>query len=220
VKNRVVADERHARGMDEIEYEGRRTFGKAWDTARSQMKDEASGQALAHSVLERPRPLSAEENALLSMERARLGKQHRESMADIAHAMETGDKQAEAIARGRLRDVEVQLEVADRAARAGGAEGGFGLAARRMMTKEDYTLAEMLTEAKVRKGGELSPKDRARVETIAAKLEAVEKELAAVRAQASKKATRRAPLDVQTRYNDLKEQLKSIPKKEHTICGV
>lgn len=220
VKNRVVADERAARGMDELNYEGKRTFGQAWDKARARMADETAGQSLAHSIVERPRALNAEENALLSMERARLNKQHRETMADIAHAMETKDIDAETMARGRLRDIEAQLEVADRAAKAGGAEGGFGLAARRMMTKEDYSLAEMLTEAKVRKGAELTPKDRARVEAIAARLDAVEKELAAVRAQAAKKATRRAPQSVQARYEDLKAQLRSIPKKEHTICGV
>lgn len=206
--------------MDELNYEGKRTFGQAWDKARARMADETAGQSLAHSIVERPRALNAEENALLSMERARLNKQHRETMADIAHAMETKDIDAETMARGRLRDIEAQLEVADRAAKAGGAEGGFGLAARRMMTKEDYSLAEMLTEAKVRKGAELTPKDRARVEAIAARLDAVEKELAAVRAQAAKKATRRAPQSVQARYEDLKAQLRSIPKKEHTICGV
>lgn len=221
VKNRVVADERSARGMDELDYEGKRTFGDAWEKGRARMaKDESEGQSLAQSVIERPRPLTGEESALLSMERARLNKQHRESIADIAHAMETGDVEAETIARGRLRETEVQLETADRAARASGYEGGFGLASRRMMTKEDYTLAEMLTEAKVRKGQELTPKDRARVESIAARLEGVERELAAVRAQAVKKATRRAPREVHEEYAALKEQLKAIPKKEHTLCGV
>lgn len=221
VKNRVVADERSARGMDELNYEGKRTFGDVWDTARARMtKDEGEGQSLAQSIVDRPRALKGEEGALLSMERARLGKQHREAMADIAHAMESKDIEAETIARGRLRDVEGKLEVADRAARASGYEGGFGLAARRMMTKEDYSLAEMLTEAKVRKGSDLTPKDRARVEAIASRLDAVEKELAAVRAQTAKKATRRAPKEVQARYEDLKAQLRAIPKKEHTICGV
>jgi hypothetical protein len=221
VKNRVVADERSARGMDELDYEGKRTFGDAWEKGRARMaKDESEGQSLAQSVIERPRPLTGEEAALLSMERARLNKVHRESMADIAHAMETGDIEAETIARGRLRETEGQLETADRAARASGYEGGFGLGARRMMTKEDYSLAEMLTEAKVRKGQELTPKDRARVESIAARLEGVERELAAVRAQAAKKATRRAPREVHEEYAALKEQLKAIPKKEHTLCGV
>jgi hypothetical protein len=89
-----------------------------------------------------------------------------------------------------------------------------------MMTKEDYSLAEMLTEAKVRKGQELTPKDRARVESIAARLDGVERELAAVRAQTAAKVTRRAPKSVQVEYDALKERLKAIPKKEHTICGV
>lgn len=221
VKNRVVAEERHARGMDELDYEGRRTFPEDWEPAKEAFKaDESIGRALAHSIVERPRALSGREVATLSMERARLAKMHREGMADIAHAMESGDIEAETIARGRLRETEGQLEVADRAAKASGYEGGFGLAARRMLSKEDYSLAELVTEAKVRKGGELTPKDRAHLESIAARIDGVEQELAAVRAQAMKKATRRAPKSVQDQYDALREQLKAIPKKEHTLCGV
>jgi hypothetical protein len=220
VKNATVARERAERGLDEVNYEGGRTHGEAWQSARDRLaKEPEAGISLAHSLVERPRPTTAEETHLLTIDRARLRSEHRVAQAEVRDAMEAGDAAAEISARGRLRALEDDMEVADRASKAAGHEGAIGHAARQFAIRDDGSLAEMVTEAKVRKGEDLTPKQRSKLEEISAKYEAAEKELAELRAAATKRQTRRAPKSVQDEYESLKERLRSIPKEKHTICG-
>jgi hypothetical protein len=218
IKHAKVAEERALKGMDEVQYEGKRSFGDAWDTARKKLDETPShGESLAHSVIDRPRALNAEESAVLIQDRARLHNEHRAAMADVAQAIEAKDLHAETVARGRLKGIEEAIEVNDRASRASGHEQGFGLAARRLMSREDYSMAEVVTRAKVAKGSAITGEERKALETVTKRLEEVEARLAQVEAR---KPGRRAATTHEQEFSDLTEKLKSIKKEKHVICTV
>lgn len=179
IKNRQVAQERADQGKPEIEVEGKRTFGDAWDSANAKRKaDPSYAPTLAESVANKPRALNAEDSAVLSQDRMRLQNEHRDTMSQIEKAITNSDEMGEADARIRLNQIEKAMEVNDKASRLTGYEQGFGLAARKMMSKEDYSLARIITRAKVAKGGEIPDDVRVKLEDLSKQIEARDKQIA------------------------------------------
>ena len=216
-KNAVVNAERRARGLAELDFEGRRAFGEEmWAKARTKFDaDPTHAETLAREVAERPRPLSAEENASLILDRAHLNAERRDVTHEIEQAMAGGDTKAEMAARTRLDAIDERLEISDRAARQGGGETALGLGSRRMMTREDYAPGEVLVRAKVAKRGPLTPAERTRLEGRTKRLEKLDQRVdESIRA--SQPRTSRA---AQAEFDSLAEQIRKIPKEKHMVCA-
>lgn len=179
VKNEQVKSEREARGLEELHAEGKRSFGRVWDSADARLRaDPQAGQSLAQSIIEKPRALSAEETALLTQDRARIAVQRRQAADEVTAAIKSGDEAGEGIARAKLMLANQQMEVNDKAARQSGYEQGLGLAIRKAMAKLDYSQEAMESRLAAAKGKPLDEKDIKRVADIHQKLQDVETELA------------------------------------------
>jgi hypothetical protein len=223
IKNATVAEERAFKGKDEVDYEGKRTFGDAWDEASKKLADDPShGQDLARAIIEKPRPLSGEESAALIQDRMRLHNTFREANGDVERAMDAGDANAEAQARARLRTVEDALEINDQASRVSGYEQGFGLAARRMMSRPDYTMADLITRGKVAAGRELSVHERAQIERLAKMIEEKDAQIAELQKQRAQRKAGTSGAQRKTadqHFKDLSEKLKAIREADQLLPG-
>jgi len=223
IKHATVAEERALKGKDEVDYEGKRTFGEAWDTASKKLEDDpGAGQDLARTINEKPRPLSAEESATLIQDRMRLKNSFRDANADIAQAVDDKDVNAEAVARAKLRTVEDALEANDQASKASGYEQGFGLAARRMMSREDYSMADLLTQAKAAAGRDLTPAERGQIERLSKMIEEKDAQIAELqktKAQRKSGVTGGARKTADQHFKDLSAQLKLIAQKDQLEPG-
>lgn len=223
IKHATVAEERALKGKDEVDYEGKRTFGDAWDTAAKKLEDDpGAGQALARTINESPRPLSAEESATLIQDRMRLKNSFRDANADIEQAIDDKDKNAEAVARAKLRTVEDAIEANDQASKASGYEQGFGLAARRMMSRQDYSMADLLTQAKAAAGRDLTPAERGQIERLSKMIEEKDAQIAELqktRAQRKSGTTGGARKTSDQHFKDLSAQLKLIREEDQMKPG-
>lgn len=179
IKNETVEGERAAQALAPVEKTARRSFGEVWEGAKSDVDGgKADPRALARELSEKPRPLTDREDAILTYERMRLQNAHKETMTAIEAAQKAKDSNAESSARTRLEDIERDIDTNDIAATRAGSENARGLNARRMMVKEDYSLARLVQRAKVEGDGKVPEATRARLEDISKKLEAAEAELA------------------------------------------
>lgn len=183
INNATTDAERASRDLSPVEVEARRTFGRAWEDARERVDSgEIDPRSLAAELSEKPRPLTAEESAALVYDRAKLQNAHRAVMAEIEGARAEGDENREAEARARLAVIEAAVDTNDRAAKKTGYEQGLGLAARRMMAREDYSLDTLIQRARVAaKGGEVPEEVRTKLEELSSKLEYTEERLANAR---------------------------------------
>lgn len=179
IKNAVTEEERDQRGLSPVEVEGRRSFGTAFETAKQAVDSgKVDPRALATEVAENPRPLSAEESASLVYDRMRLQNEHQNVMAGIDDAREQGDTDRVQREQDRLRNIEDAINTNDEAARRTGYEQGLGLGARRMMLKQDYSLANLLQRARVASpNGEVSPELRGRLEELTSQLDVANKKI-------------------------------------------
>ena len=173
IKNETTETERQERGLSEVEIEARRSFGQAFDAGKEAVdKGTIDPRALAEELSEKPRALNAEESAALVYDRMRLQNEHAAVMNSIDAARQAGDTEAESRGKERLNQVEDQINTNDEAARRTGYEQGLGLAARKMMLKQDYSLANVLQRARSASAdGKVSPEVRDRLEGLTRQLD-------------------------------------------------
>lgn len=179
IKNAVTREERLARGLSEVEVEARRSFGQAFDEGkRSVDQGRIDPRALAEDMAAKPRPLNAEESAALVYDRMRLQNEHAGVMQAIEEDRARGDTEKETRDKERLQDIEDAINTNDEAARRTGYEQGLGLAARRLMIKQDYSLANILQRARAASPtGEISPDLRNRLEELTRQLDEANKRI-------------------------------------------
>jgi hypothetical protein len=214
--------ERAEKGLDELHYDGKRTFGEAWDTARQRLdRDPHAGQKVARAVMDEKYTPRAEDIAVLHQDRARINNEHRQAMHDADAAMQRGDVSAEAEARARMLDLDEQIERNDQASRASAHEQGFALAARRLMSKPDYTMAELKLRAKVARGKPLTPKQEKVFVSLAkqiAEKDAEIERLRAARANRSSQPARLRPKGAEADFASLADELKAMARKD--LCEI
>lgn len=225
IKNRVTADERRQRGLEEVEVLAKRDFGQVFENGKQMVIDGRIDPAvLAVNIIKRPRPLIAEESAALLYDRMRLYNDHDITANNIMDAMESGNRGAETEERTRLAYIEDKIELNDKAARMAGYEQGLGLAARKMMIARDYSLANQLQLAKIANGGRELPADiRLKLEGLSRQLSEANKRLAEYENDASKresvKSLARMQKEVEIEQRTAKKQgrKKSIEQIEQRI---
>lgn len=151
-----------------------------WDEAAQDAQDKlaenkGAGGDLVSELAAKPRALDSKEGALLLTELTRLKNQRERAQVALDAAIDSGDPVQEADARTRNAVAQQNYANAATVADQVGTLNGQGLAIRKAMMAQDYTLAGV--ERRVvdaNEGAALHPKD-------AAELEAVQKELAETR---------------------------------------
>jgi hypothetical protein len=221
VKNEYKAQERTERGLQPLDAEGKRDFGAVWDAATAKrQEDPGAGARLAADVANDPRPLRAEETALLVQHGAELNNRYDKALADIDAARASGDTRGEVDAQLHRRELEDLLQIHDIAARQSGYEQGLGLAMRRAMAKQDYSLARQMARFKAIEGGEVPAEVRARVEGYVKQIADLTRERdAALAAQttsgtsARKRGTQRTAKVIDDELSELLSELDKISSK-------
>ena len=177
IKNATVDRERATRGLPPAMEPARRSFETVWDDAMAIVDRAPEAQdALIKELSEKPRALTDTEDALLLHRQIDLQNEFGKATRDLAQAYE--DR--------RLADVEDQRSRVDYLSdellklynvnKTAGTETGRGLAARKMMAYEDFSLAAMETQKRAAKGGEpLTEAERTQIETLNKKIEETQK---------------------------------------------
>jgi len=177
IKNAVTEGERAARGLGPIEVEWRRSFPHSFEAAKRRVDSgEFDPRLEAKKYAEKPRALSTEEEAAFEYDRMRLYNDHHTVMGLIDKAVQSGDQAAILEGRQRLAVIEDDISDNDYVARRSGYEAGHSLSFRRMLVKQDYTLARSLQRARAATGEKEIPEDlRKQIETLTQELEAAVK---------------------------------------------
>ena len=210
IKNVVTEAERAERGLKPVEVEAKRSFGKVFDTAKEKVASgEMNGLTLATEIASKPRPLSAEESAVLLIDRMRISNEYNKKTKELIDAQNKGDKDAAEIIQSQLEVLEQEMDLNDEAARKSGYEQGLGLAARKMMIAQDYSLVNQMNRLKAANGGKEVPKEyqeklkdlTGKLDEALLKLEEVEKKLAANEKAKEIKQTKKLNITADQFYN-------------------
>jgi hypothetical protein len=183
IKNADIDAHRVARGLPPLMDTARRGWGKVWEQAMGRIDEAASnGEDAANEIiarqLDKPESLSDVEQAVLLHRRIDLKNQYDRVASRLVEGHEIGSEVTIASDRLRLAQLEDQLQNLEQANKAGGAESGRGLAARKMMAREDFSLVNMRLRKRANKGGApLTEAESAEVEAAHKKIVATQEEL-------------------------------------------
>lgn len=176
IKNAAIDDQRAARGLPARMDPLRGTFGQWWDDAVAKAEqDPQIGSRLVDELQANPRPLNPEENAQLLHEVA-MREEATDRAIEAVNKAETPEAKQEAETRlaAALDDNLKANDVADRV----GTLNGQGLAARKMMVDQDFTLARMVAMKRAVSGGaELTPAQMSEVRDLHAKIADLQKQI-------------------------------------------
>lgn len=177
IKNRTVDAERAKRDLPPAMEAGKQTFGEAWDRAMARMdKDPLYQERLVAELGDKPRAVTDIEDATLLHRQVDLQNEYGKATRDLAQAHDDGRLEDAAQEQARVADLSDKLYELYTINQAVGTETGRGLAARKMMAYEDFSLAKMELEKRAAKGGEqLTVDERAQVVGLQNKIEATQK---------------------------------------------
>jgi hypothetical protein len=176
IKNKVTAEERANKGLDEIEVVAKRTFPEVFEKGK-QLVDEGKidPRQMAIDLSKKPRALSPEESVALLYDRMKIQREYKKLSADIESEP---DGIVKDLMRSNLNQLEQAALINDEAARKTGYEQGLGLAVRKMIIKEDYSLLNQKARYKAANNGEeLSPEIESKLKENVTKLEEAQKKL-------------------------------------------
>ena len=179
IKNQSVDLEREKRGLPPAMETARRDFGTVWDEAMKTIDRNPFAQTdLVEELKQKPRALTDAEDALLLHRQIELQNEYQKTMADLAEAADKGDE-------GRAAELNLQaarisddlLEIYEIGRRAG-TESARGLNARKLLVKEDFSLASMEMQKRAANGGRaLTAEERDALKTRAEELQKKNEEL-------------------------------------------
>jgi hypothetical protein len=224
IKNATVDAERARRGLPPAMEAARRDWGSVWDEAMARVDmDPALQDRLIAELKAKPRALTDTEDALLLHRQIDLQNEYGRATRELAVAYEDS-----AAFPNRLADVEAlkvrTAELSDRLLelynvnKAAGTETGRGLAARKMMANEDYTLAAMEMEKRAANGGApLTDAERSAMAKLHERI--VDLEAKAV-AREEQVATERAGRMTDEAIADMKRELASKPSYDPRIVKI
>lgn len=182
IKNVVTERERAERGLAEVEVEAKRSFGKVFEDAKQMIANGvANGLTLAAEIVKNPRPLKAEESAVLLIDRMRISNEYNKKNAELLEAQKNGETDKADIIQSQMEALEQEMDLNDEAARKSGYEQGLGLAARRMLIAQDYSLVTQMNRLKAANGGKEVPKEyQEQLKSLVSQLEEANKKLEAI----------------------------------------
>jgi len=224
IRNAIVDGERIKRGLPPAMDAARKDFGTVWDEAMARVdQDPTVTERLVAELQQKPRAASDVENALLLHRQIELQNEYGKLTRDLAQAFDDS-----ASFPNRLADVETfkarVAETSDKllalydVGKAVGTEQGRGLASRKMLAFEDYSLAKMEMEKRAAKGGApLSDAERAQLVTLQERIQRTESEFQAYR---EKQDAERANRMTDEAIRDMQEELKRRPNYDSRIVKI
>jgi hypothetical protein len=217
--------EREAKGLAEVEHDLSSTDRESWARAQEQRAaDPHLGRTLAKAVAEKSRPLSKEEGMVLAQDRARIKNERSAAFEEAELAQDAGDIHRADEARKRIRELDEEFEINDIAARHAQHEWGSAGHAFQVLSREDYSMAASVRQAKVKKAGELNPAEMREVERVSKRVEELEAQLAKHEAKerdallAKKTKNPIKAKEAGKRFDSLVEELKAASRQ--TVCEI
>lgn len=177
VRNAIVDQERKDRGLPPAMEPAAKEFGDSWTAALKEVeKNPNAGADLVADVIEKPRPLTDTENALLLHRQIEVQNQFDKLTQRITDGDENASPEQRAADSAQLAKVSDDLLEIYNAGKLVGTEQGRGLASRKMLANEDFSLAKMTTLRRaVNDGKPLTAEQSAEVKELHAKIEATQK---------------------------------------------
>ena len=201
IKNEVMDKEMENLGLDPAESGQKKTFEDLVNKQNEKFKSDPNiGQRLVEELNANPRAPSAEENVLLGIEARRLKNARNAAEEALIKARVEGNVDAEAAAQQQidiLRDQFAKTAATDKLA---GTASGQSLAFRKVMLREDYSLAALERKLEVAKGVKLTTPELEDLRNISERLESSKEKLT------SAEAKQRAQIK---RYETLGKKLKA-----------
>src|SRR6185312_989264 len=144
IKNAVVDEEMSKMGLEPAEHGESLSWEQAKADADAKLAaDPFAGQKLVQSLADKPRPITGQEDALLLSEVNRLKLERQDAEDALIQAKKAGDEDAQAEANIRIAKARDDFAKAEETATKVGTPQAQGLALRRMMMREDYSIASM-----------------------------------------------------------------------------
>jgi hypothetical protein len=144
IKNSAIDAQLEEMGLPPATHGEKTTFKAATERAAATMQaDPTAGQRLVAELTAKPRPVTGDEDALLLMEQTRLGNERAAAERAVIDAAAAGNAAALADAQARVAKATADYAAAAEASTKAGTANAQGLALRRMMMKEDYSLASI-----------------------------------------------------------------------------
>ncbi len=158
-------------------------------------EDQKAGERLISELKDKPRPMTSTEDAVLTVEM----KIRRDELRAAREALKEADASGDA---GQIQKANVRAQLASdaffdaaQADKSAGTKNAQGLALRKLMIREDFSLENMEARARMAKGEKLTPEESAKIKEVS---ERVDKTSAALdqrakQVRAAEAAPRRRP---------------------------
>lgn len=176
--NAVTETERASRNASPIERQAYTLVGDAFEQGKAAVEAGTDARALAASVAQKPRPLTATEVGVLAYDRAQIIKDYDKATAEIASLVDKG-KPVPPEMETRREQLLAALDDNDNALVKGGREQSAAFNARKMMVGQDFSFAGVQQRAKAAKGSQLTPQESQQIEALTKRLKDAETALSA-----------------------------------------
>ena len=144
IKNAQVDKELEILGMEPATHGERLSFEQARQEAAAKIKkDPQTAPNLVNELIDNPRPISAVEDVILLHEQNRLRIERVSAEKEFLNAVKSGDKSKISTAEARIERARDDFQVLADVVTKAGTASSLALGHRRMMMKEDYSLAAM-----------------------------------------------------------------------------
>jgi len=201
IKNEVMDREMESLGFEPAERGEKKTFEDTVNKINEKFKaDPTIGQALVDELTANPRAPTAEENVLLGIEARRLKNARNAAEESLIKARVEGNTEAEQAIQRQIDILRDQFAKTAETDKLVGTASGQSLAFRKVMLREDYSLAALERKLEVAKGGKLTPEELDELRDLSKQIE--------VSQQSVKSAEAKQRAQVK-RYKTMGEKLKA-----------
>lgn len=177
IKNAVVDQEREARGLPPAIQPIRKAFGTAWDNMEKKVaSDKGYQDRLIQDLKKKPRAVTDEEDAAILHRQVELQNEYGKATKQLADMTDSGNTDGLEDVADKIDALSDQLKDIYDVGKQAGTETARGLAARRMMVNEDFSLAQMELTKRAEKGGaKLTPEERSQITELHEKIQKTQK---------------------------------------------
>lgn len=153
LKNAVTDEKRKQFGFAPAMQAARKEFGASWDEGMQKIEDGYNPRDLVTDLKKKARPLTDVENAILLKHQVDLETEHHAVNEAINQAAESGDEAT--VAENKIKKARIQDELNDiyDVGKAAGTENARGLNARKLMARDDYSLASLVSKKRAANDG-------------------------------------------------------------------
>lgn len=208
IKNKTVDRERAERGLPPAIQPARKSFGEVWDQAMAVIdRDPDYQKRLIDELRDKPRALTDLEDAVLLQRQIDLQNEYGKATRDLAQAYDDGRTEAVDTEKLRVAGLSDQLLDLYNIGKKVGTETGRGLAARKMMAYEDFSLAKMELEKRAaNEGRPLTDQQRGEIVRLNKRIEETQKAfddyVARIQARDAERAIKEALAEVERKAKE------------------